>query len=157
MVISYSDIKFCLLIFFKNNFQVGFGRSKKLAKRQAAFKLLAKLKMNPKFKENDSENLSANIPIPHTVCKDKNRKTNNNYFVQMKHSTKPTIMKLLEKTPHYDEDTCDQLSHAMFEELAKEENIEYKFFRIEKNNSGKNKLFLFRTMCLDNIIIIIKV
>ena len=105
--------------------------------------------MSPKFKENDSEALSANIPIPHTVCKDKNRKTNNNYFAQMKHSTKPAIMKLLDKSPQGDEDTCDQLSRAMFEELAKEENIEYKFFRIEKNNSGKKtKLVSFEACAL---------
>ena len=67
----------------------------------------------------------------------------------MKHSTKPAIMKLLDKSPQGDEDTCDQLSRAMFEELAKEENIEYKFFRIEKNNSGKKtKLVSFEACAL---------
>ena len=63
----------------------------------------------------------------------KARKNTVNCFNQLKQSNKPTISKLLSDS-NFNE---DELNKTMFELLAKEENFDYRFFKIsQKTKSG---------------------
>ena len=112
--------------------ETGTGRTKKLAKRNAANLLLASLKTNVDFlKENSNDKIENKLQ---SLSKDKNKK-NGIDFCRLKQSTNLTITQLLNNSNNSLKE--EELNKSFFEKLAKEENFEYNFFRVPKNKAGK--------------------
>jgi hypothetical protein len=134
--------KFNCMATFEEFNEFGHGRSKKLAKRHAALKLLTKLKSSTKYQE--LENLANNYTTKntpsqahHSNAKDKHKKANTvNYFTQMKQSTNPSIIKLLNS-----EENLLVFNKQLLESLSQEEHFEYNIFLVQ--NLPKESEFTF--------------
>lgn len=135
----------------------GYGKSKKLAKRQAALKMIESLKsfsyLNQDFSANNANinnsngngtnNNTSNSNGTNGVSKP-NRPNNRgakfnifNSFTKLKMSTKTKIKNLLDTNVNID---TYLLNKQYFESLAEEENIEFKYHAVPcKNKDGKQK------------------
>ncbi len=114
------------------------GRSKKLAKRSAAILLLQKLKENSNFQSKiETEGGVNEISYNLSKVKDKfNGKKVVDTIQQLKVSNREAI-KTLAKTTNLNE-----LNSQFLDQLCKEENFKYKFYKINPNDECKNSMFL---------------
>jgi hypothetical protein len=113
--------------------ETGVGRTKKLAKRSAAAKLLVSLKSNASIlKDNQTGDSKLDGKLQFLSTKDKNKKVGID-FGRLKQSTGLTISRLLSNNNFLEE----ELNKAMLENLASEEKLEYNFFCVSKNKAGK--------------------
>lgn len=123
--------------------ETGTGRSKKIAKRNAALKLINKLKNSQDFKDLKLEKTNAELTELTSGAKDKNKKSGANVFSMLKSSSKPTIVTLLEKSTNPSDNLTDEaLTKETFVQLAKEENLVYNFFNLGKNKAGLHQILL---------------
>jgi hypothetical protein len=114
------------------------GRAKKDAKRQAALKLLAKIKTNNLNITNYSTNININNNFDNKndslFQKDVNSKRNNkntqNSFNLFKHSDKPFIKDLLSTNDLICSDETSDCNHQYLDDLSKELNFEYSYYQI---------------------------
>ena len=140
----------------------GYGKSKKLAKRQAALKMIESLKsfsyLNQDFSANNANinNSNGNGTNNNTSSSNgtngvsKPNRPNNrgakfnifNSFTKLKMSTQTKIKNLLDTNVNID---TYLLNKQYFESLAEEENIEFKYHAVPcKNKDGKqNTQFTF--------------
>lgn len=131
--------------------EIGHGRSKKDAKRQAAIKLLTKIrslatKANKKPEEFTAEELTLNNVLyqHHTTANNKSDRRSNKTLVnslqKFKVSEKPIINSIISKEFDFDE---KELNEKLFYELAKEQNFNFIFTNLpNKSKLGKFQLFL---------------
>lgn len=129
--------KFSCCTKFEEFEEIGYGSSKKIAKRHAARQLLFKLKSNPSFqamevKNLNNESLASNLP----TNKDKHKKSGANFINLLKTSNNPTAVKILE--------ICSEviLDNQVLMSLAKEENFKYDIFNLGTNKLGMNQILL---------------
>lgn len=119
--------------------EVGTGSSKKVAKRLAAQKLLDKLKEQSNLNELKIEKIGdANIN-DFSSGKDKNKKSNHNFFSSLKNSNKTVISRLLSKSEILSD---EDLKKELFYQLATEENFEFKFYNLGKKKTGLDQVLL---------------
>jgi RISC-loading complex subunit TARBP2 len=129
----------------------GYGKTKKLAKRQAALKMIESLKsfsyLNQDFSVNNSNinnNNNNNVNNSNSKPSRPNGRAGKlsifNSFTKLRLSTNPKIKNLLE--PNVNIDTF-VLNRQYFDGLAQEENIEFKYHIVHnKNSDGKRTIFL---------------
>lgn len=124
--------------------EVGMGRAKKDAKRQAAIKLLNKIKSNSlniscfgvdtaniADSDNRSDMINSNSLLYQQMSKDKrNTKNIQNSFNLFKHSDKPLIKDLLTNPNSLSHDETSDSNCKYFSDLAKELNFEFQYFEI---------------------------
>jgi RISC-loading complex subunit TARBP2 len=133
--------------------EIGTGRAKKDAKRQAAIKLLTKIKSNTlnmssfgidtSSNRNDSNknDLNSNNGFFHQLNKDKrNHKTIQNSFSIFKHSDKPLIKELLSNQNILTNDEISDSNCKYLEDLSKELNFEYFYYQIPVISKSGNFL-----------------
>lgn len=123
--------------------EVGYGKSKKMAKRQAALKMLENLKSFA-YLNQDLENLNGNENSKSKRHRSKKTSIYNS-FTKLKLSTNPTISKLLDYTGNIDPFI---LNKVYLERLAEEETLEFKFIQIpnkypDGNSNYKLALLLY--------------
>ena len=117
--------------------ETGVGRTKKLAKRNAAARLLVCLKSNSSIlKDCNAGETKLDTKLQFLSAKDKNKKVGID-FGRLKQSTGLTITRLFSSTNFIEE----ELNKVMFEKLASEENLEYNFFQVSMNKAGKILFF----------------
>lgn len=124
--------QFTCLIKFGDITETGVGRTKKLAKRNAATKLLVNLKNNSNFLKENHVDSKPDAKLQFLSAKDKNKKVGID-FGRLKQSTGLAISRLLSNNSFLEE----ELNKIMFENLAREENFEFNFFRVPINKAGK--------------------
>lgn len=125
--------QFTCYIKFGDISETGNGRTKKLAKRNAATKLLVNLKSNSNFmKENQSESSKAEAKFQFLAAKEKNKKVGGIDFARLKQSTNFTIGQLFNNNDMRE----GELNKSMFEQLAKEEGFDFNYFRVPQNKAG---------------------
>jgi len=128
---------------FESFVEVGKGRSKKIAKRNAALQLLAKLKDSIAFQELETEKNNQDTGTMLSNGRDKNKKSNSNFYTALKNSTNPTILKVLGKSEvHLTE---NELNRVNFEQMAREENIKYTYYKLDQNKAGIDKAQIYIT------------
>ena len=115
------------------------GRSKKSAKRAAATMLLQKLKEDSNFQtkvetEGNVNEISYNLA---KIKEKSNGKKTVDTIQQLKVSNRDAV-KLLAKTTNLNE-----LNSKFLDQLSKEENFQYKFYKINPNDECKNCHFVF--------------
>lgn len=124
--------------------EVGHGRSKKIAKRNAAQQLLCKFKESTKALE--LEKMSNDAALANLIggnSREKNKKQSSNFFSQIKNSDKPVTLRLLGKSQDATSNLAENnLTKAIFESMATEEKFTYNFFNLGKNKTGLNRVLL---------------
>ncbi len=125
--------------------EIGTGRAKKDAKRQAAIKLLTKIKSNTlnmssfgidtssngNINDSNKNDLNSNNGFFQQLNKDKrNHKTIQNSFSIFKHTDKPLIKELLSNQNILTNDEISDSNCKYLEDLSKELNFEYFYYQI---------------------------
>ena len=104
----------------------GSGRTKKLAKRYAAFRLLFKVKLSHRFNDQQKKKPKAHF--------EKIEDSSGNFFSQLK-SSKNTAMNLLITRD------LNKISNRIFlDQLSREENFKYDVYKVPTNRMGIIKL-----------------
>ena len=132
----------------------GYGKTKKLAKRQAALKMIESLKsfsyLNQDFSTNNNNNNNNITTNNNNNVNNSNSKPSRpngragklsifNSFTKLRLSTNTKIKNLIE--PNVNIDTI-VLNKQYFDGLAQEENIEFKYHIVHnKNSDGKKNCF----------------
>lgn len=130
--------QFTCFIKFGDLTETGTGRTKKLAKRNAATKLLVSLKSNASFlKDNQADKVESKFQFLSNAKDSKANKKNGVDFARLKQSTNQTINKLFNNTLKEEE-----LKKLTFEQIAKEENFEYNYYQVPKNKAGLQQVLL---------------